>query len=193
MLTDRLFRRWDSSDPDRAPPPLPLNPNPSSPSLTRPISTAPAIAAAAQALADKARESIAPSPYTSNTMSNAMPDRSPDRSLIKGAAHRRLQSLQPSSIKDLRSYLDGSRSSSPERPLSTATPSTSKDDLSKDYFGTDRNGSRSATPTPAKPSRTGSVRPILGENTPPSATMLALQTMPVPKDIPDIPLPDITN
>jgi hypothetical protein len=77
--------------------------------------------------------------------------------------------------------------------LNTVTPSTSKDDLSKDYFGADRNGSRSATPTPAKPSRTGSVRPILGENTPPSATMLALQTMSVPKDIPDIPLPDVTN
>ena len=193
-LANRLFRRWDSSDPGRAPPPLPLNPNPSSPIVARPQSTAPAIAAAAQAIADRARDSvITPSTFASSALSNAMPDsKSPERSLVKGATHRRLQSLQTNSVKDLRSYLDGARSASPERSSRNTTPSPSKDDLRKDLPSNERARSRSATPTPVRPSRSSSIRPILGENTPPSATMLALQTIPT-KDFPEVALSDISN
>ncbi|KIW05530.1 uncharacterized protein PV09_03410 [Verruconis gallopava] len=176
---------WDSSDPDRAPPPLPLNPNPAAPA-TRPNASA-HIQAAAEALSAKARESLTPSPYMSNPMPERSNERSPDRSLIKGAAHRRLQSLQTPSVKDLRSYLDGNRSPerSPERPRAGTIAPTPKKELDGDLFSSPN---RAGTPTPTSreskdiPERRASSRPppkaILGENTPPSATMLALQTYP---------------
>ena len=202
-LTTRLFSpRWDSSDPERAPPPLPLNPNPAAP-VARPNASA-HIQAAAEALSAKARESMTPSPYTSN----AMPDRSPERSLIKGAAHRRLQSLQTPSVKDLRSYLDGNRSPkrsperSPERPRAGTMTPTPKREIDGDIFSSP---SRIGTPTPTSRDgkdgkdgmeRRASSRPppkaILGEDTPPSATMLALQTYPT-KDFSDAPFCNITN
>ncbi|KAF2233771.1 hypothetical protein EV356DRAFT_533528 [Viridothelium virens] len=193
---------WDSSDPDRAPPPLPLNP--SSPAPTTKSTASANIAAAAQALAEKARESNGPSQYTSNSS----PQKSPERSLIKGAQHKRLQSLQTGNVRDLRSYLDGFKSQdrSPERsPTRTATPSPVKDTEQESYFSSspERSPSRAETPTPGsrdflrdtpqlRPSTRSTTRPILGENTPPSsATMLALQTMSARDD--DTPLPHITN
>lgn len=187
-----LFRnnRWDSSDPDRAPPPLPLNPGSSSPA-TKPNTSA-TITAAAEALTAKARESA----YTTNPL----PNRSPERSLIKGQYHRRMQSLQNGHAngRDRNTYLDGSSSveRSPERvpraaafdfenrspeksPTRTGTPATSAKDFARD--------TPSLRPTP-KPA----LKAILGENTPPSATMLALQNTPTPKDI-DSSLSNITN
>lgn len=190
-----LKRRWDSSDPERAPPPLPLNPGSSSP--TTKANTSAGIAAAAKRIVEQARESAPLSSYTRNQT----PEASPERSLIKGAHHKRMQSLQPGNVKDLRSYLDSNRSPerSPERPssrgLNTYSRQNSKDDIFSSY-------ERSSTPTPTPATRdplkeTPTLRPstrqppraILGENTPPSATMLALQTMQVPDD----PLNDITN
>lgn len=193
-------RRWDSSDPERAPPPLPLNPGAGSPT-TKPNTSA-NIAAAAKQFVEKARESAPLSSYTRN----ATPEHSPERSLIRGAHHKRMQSLQPGHVRDLRSYLDGNRSpeKSPERPTSRAgggTPYSSAG--GRDYFGpTERSPerARSTTPTPAtreplkdtpnlRPSTRHANRSIYGENTPPSATMLALQTM----QIPDQPFNDVTN
>ncbi|QDS71764.1 hypothetical protein FKW77_009153 [Venturia effusa] len=204
----RSIPMWDSSDPARAPPPLPLNPGVGSPQPTTRPNTSAHIAAAAQALADRARESAGPAPY----VKNEMPEKSPERSLIKGAAHRRMQSLQTPSVRDLRSYLDGTRSPerspdrSPERGRSgTVTPMNSREfDKDSIFSSPERNASRAATPTPASrdllssvPSLRPNSRPapkaILGENTPPSATMLALQNMPV-KDYDDPPpLTEITN
>ena len=131
LITYLKHFRWDSSDPDRAPPPLPLNPG--SPNLATRANTSANIVAAAQVLQEKARESAGPSPYTTNPMPNAQ--KSPERSLIKrgvggsssssggggggaAAAQKRLQSLSTPSVRDLRGYLDGARTPtdrSPER------------------------------------------------------------------------------
>ncbi len=182
--------RWDSSDPERAPPPLPLNPGSSSP-VAKPNTSA-TIAAAAEALTAKARESA----YTTNPL----PSKSPERSLIKGQYHKRMQSLQNGngSVRDRTAHLDGS--SSPERSPErlTRTPAFDYDNKSSD-----RSPTRSGTPTPSArdfardtPSLRPTSRPppkaILGENTPPSATMLALQNMSTPKDS-DTSLSNVTN
>ncbi|OAG03616.1 uncharacterized protein CC84DRAFT_1095072 [Paraphaeosphaeria sporulosa] len=189
-LTRFRRTRWDSSDPERAPPPLPLNPG--SPVLTTRQGTSSAIAQAAKALEEKARESMSMSSYTTNPM----PQRSPERSLIKGAHHKRMQSFQNPAVKDLRSYLDSHKSpeKSPERPATRS--GTPPRDSSKDYFGGDLSPSRLGTPTPSgretpslRPSARSTHKAILGENTPPSATMMALQTMNVPPHILDPPPP----
>ncbi|KAL5120757.1 hypothetical protein ACEQ8H_001237 [Pleosporales sp. CAS-2024a] len=201
---------WDSSDPERAPPPLPLIPG--SPKLTTRPNASALVMQAAKALEEKARESMPASSYTTNPM----PQRSPERSLIKGTQHKRMQSLQPGSVRDLRSFLDTHRSPerSPERPK-TRNGSPARD-LNKDYFSKDaftkdvlnkdpfvkdpEPSSRNGTPTPAArfeikdtPATRPSHRAILGENTPPSATMVALQTMTIPPHILDPPLQNVTN
>nr|POE74361.1 hypothetical protein CFP56_67712 [Quercus suber] len=184
---------WDSSDPDRAPPPLPLNPGSNSP--TTKANTSAGIAAAAKAIVERARESAPLSSYTTNATTQG----SPERSLVKGAHHRRLQSLQTGNVKDLRSYLDNNRSPerSPERPADRSTLSSySRQNSREDVFTPER----SLTPTPIgrdpsketpvlRPSTRQPPRSIIGENTPPSATMLALQTM----QVPELPFTDITN
>ncbi|KAJ4992946.1 chromosome segregation atpase [Stagonosporopsis vannaccii] len=193
---DRAIPMWDSADPDRAPPPLPMNPG--SPTLTTRPNTSAAIMRAAKALEEKARESLPTSSYTTNPM----PGRSPERSLIKGNQHKRMQSLQPSSVRDLRSYLDSHKSPerSPERPR-TRDGSHSRDG-ERDYFGKelDPKFGQFGTPSPSStydlthtPTTRPSHRAILGENTPPSATMKALQTMTIPPHILDPPLQNITN
>jgi hypothetical protein len=166
---------------------------------------------AAKALEEKARESLPASSYTTNPM----PQRSPERSLIKGNTHKRMQSLQPlqpGSVRDLRSYLDTHRSPerSPERPTTRGGTSPARD-LNKDYFTKDafskdpfvkdpEPSSRNGTPTPSarfEIKDTSAMRPshraLLGENTPPSATMMALQTMTIPPHILDPPLQNVTN
>ncbi|RMX76780.1 hypothetical protein D0867_16675, partial [Hortaea werneckii] len=75
---------WDSSDPDRAPPPLPIPPGVNSP--TTKANTSAGIAAAAKQFVEKARENQPLSSYTSNNT----PQGSPERSLIKGNHHRRM-------------------------------------------------------------------------------------------------------
>ncbi|KAM0717885.1 hypothetical protein Q7P37_006217 [Cladosporium fusiforme] len=193
---------WDSSDPERAPPPLPLNPGTSSP--TTRANTSATIAAAAKKIVEASRDSAPLSSY----VSNPGPLGSPERSLIKGAHHKRMQSLQPGSVKDLRNYLDNSRSPerSPERPAerrqSTASclsPFSLKD--GKDYLlpsspsPAEREGTSARDFFKETPNQRPSSRPssrhsrIYGENTPPSATMLALQTM----HVPDEPFADVTN
>ncbi|KAH6644423.1 hypothetical protein C7974DRAFT_349293 [Boeremia exigua] len=199
--TDRSIPMWDSADPDRAPPPLPLNPG--SPTLTTRPNTSAAIMRAAKALEEKARESLPTSSYTTNPM----PSRSPERSLVKGNQHKRMQSLQPSSVRDLRSYLDTHKSSdrSPGRPNErpqTRDGSRSRE-RERDYFGKELDpkfgqlGSQSPSSTydfTHTPTIRPSHRTILGENTPPpSATMKALQTMTIPPHILDPPLQNITN
>jgi hypothetical protein len=157
---------------------------------------------AAKALEEKARESLPASSYTTNPM----PQKSPERSLIKGTQHKRMQSLQPGSVRDLRSYLDNrSPERSPERPTTRgASPAR---DLNRDYFSKDPFvkdpepvSSRHGTPTPSarfEIKDTSSVRPshraLLGENTPPSATMMALQTMTIPPHILDPPPQNSAN
>lgn len=198
----QLKRRWDSSDPDRAPPPLPLNPGTGSP--TTRANTSATIAAAAKKIVEASQNNAPLSSY----VSNVTPLGSPERSLIKGAHHKRMQSLQPGSVKDLRNYLDNrSPERSPERPA-TATADRRQSFASglspfsyregKDYMSP-MSPSADGTPTPSSrdfAKETPNLRPtsrshsrIYGENTPPSATMLALQTM----QVPDEPLADVTN
>lgn len=177
------IRRWDSSDPDRAPPPLPLNPTSSSPA-SKP-NTSNKIAAAAEAFTAKARESA----YTVNPP----PSKSPDKSLIRGQQHKRLQSIQNSNGSLRNSYVDALGSldrgrtpgSSPERL--PRTPGFDFENRSPERSPT---RSEAATPTPS--SKRPPLKAILGENTPTSSTMLALQNMPTPKDM-DTSLHDITN
>ena len=190
-LTGRLANfRWDSSDPDRAPPPLPLNPG-SSPA-TKPT-TSKSIAAAAEALTAKARESA----YTVNPL----PNRSPEKSLIKGQQNKRLQPFQNgngglrNSYVDALGSLDRSPARSPERSPERLLRTQSFDLESQ---SPERSPTRSGTATPTPLGRdTPSLRrpppkAILGENTPPSATMLALQNVPTPKEM-DTSLSSITN
>ena len=178
--------RWDSSDPDRAPPPLPLNPG-SSPA-TKPT-TSKNIAAAAEALTAKARESA----YTVNPL----PNRSPEKSLIKGQQNKRLQPFQKSNGGLRNSYVDalGSLDKSPVRSPERLLRAQSFD---LENRSPERSPTRSGTDTPTSNDRdTLSLRrpppkAILGENTPPSATMRALQEMPTPKEM-DTSLSIITN
>lgn len=192
-LTKRLQKlRWDSSDPDRAPPPLPVPPG--SPGLQTRSNASANIQAAAQKLSERATAA-----YTTNPMPSA--PSSPEKSLIKGAQHRRMQSLQSGSVRDLRSYLDGPRTGSPERPASRSALSPSVfTERDSDYLSSPDRGQTTPTP-PARdplkdmpslrPSTRAGSRSILGENTPPSAAMLALQTM-TTRDS-ESPLGDVTN
>ncbi|KAJ6786971.1 hypothetical protein PWT90_07451 [Aphanocladium album] len=169
-----LVPMWDSSDPERAPPPLPLNPQ--SPKLTSRTGTSSAIQSAHAALNERARESA------NNHSSARRLDGSPERALVKGGTHRRMQSLQPGSVRDL-SWMIEQGSSRPCTPTESVASS--------------------APPAPG-PSLTPIVRPaprrqatqsILGENTPPpSSTMLALQSMSSQSSLREAePLSNITN
>ncbi|KAN0090383.1 hypothetical protein V8E51_018962 [Hyaloscypha variabilis] len=194
---------WDSSDPERAPPPLPMNP--SSPIVTSRPNTSTAIQSAHAALTEKARESG----YVTNAVSKRI-EPSPERSLIKGAAHKRMQSIQTGNVRDLSNLLEGGSFSSPRSPEKStgrpSTPHTNKEFLLEGRSpekSPEKDSNRSTTPTPGRetPTRdTPSMRPslrrppqsILGENTPPqSATMLALHSM-ASRDI-DAPLSNVTN
>ncbi|TAQ86229.1 hypothetical protein B7494_g5441 [Chlorociboria aeruginascens] len=191
---------WDSSDPERAPPPLPMNP--SSPSVASRPHTSTAIQSAHAALTEKARENA----YITNSIPKRI-DTSPERSLIKGAAHKRMQSLQTGNVRDLSSFLEGGSSfGSPKSPEKTQnrppTPHSIKD-FAYESRSPEKDSSRSGTPQnrgemPARdtPSMRASLRrppqSILGENTPPqSATMLALQNTPT-REV-DVPLSNVTN
>ncbi|KAM5355592.1 hypothetical protein ACJ41O_002238 [Fusarium nematophilum] len=194
--SDHSFRAlvpmWDSSDPERCPPPLPLNPG--SPLSSR-AGTSSAIQSAHAALSERARESaLVPS----------LNKRAHDSSPTKSGSHRRLQS----SVRDISLMIEGNNSStgsparSPERQSRPETPMRSRDAAS-DGRSSDKD-STSSNPGPG-PSLTPIVRPsvrrpppqsILGENTPPqSSTMLALQSMSsqTPSKEPENPLANITN
>ncbi|THC95379.1 hypothetical protein EYZ11_005147 [Aspergillus tanneri] len=170
-------RRWDSSDPERAPPPLPLNPGYNSPTTKGNVS--PGIQAVAANFVEKMRENV-PSPYTTNPMP---PKTSPEKSLIKGQFHKRMQSLQSTDTRS--EFLNYLESRSPERPLKASildpgfkqqekTPSKTSDEP-------DTRESERESPNLLISNRYLS-KPIIGESTPPSATMLALQNMQLPKE-----------
>ncbi|KAK1999520.1 chromosome segregation ATPase, partial [Colletotrichum falcatum] len=189
------------SDPDRAPPPLPLNPQ--SPVTTSRKGTSIAIQSAHAALTERARESaMIPGPLAKRNT-----DISPERSLIKGSHHKRMQSLQPGSVRDLGLLLESGQQSnpasptkSPERITRPSTPGPNRRnsftdsrrdsfaDSRRDSFADSRSTEREATTPSSVTSQTPAVRPtikrqqqsILGENPPPqSATMLAIQNMPL--------------
>ncbi|KAG0645358.1 hypothetical protein D0Z07_8890 [Hyphodiscus hymeniophilus] len=194
-----IIPMWDSSDPERAPPPLPMNPSSPSVAASRP-NTSSAIQSAHAALTEKARENG----YMTNTVAKRI-DTSPERSLVKGAAHKRMQSLHTGNVRDLSLFIEGGSSfGAPKSPEKTSnkpgTPLTIKDfNIENRSLEQDR----SMTPTPSRENERRdslNVRPslrrppqsILGENTPPqSATMLALQNM-ASRDM-DMPLSNATN
>ncbi|KAI1341663.1 hypothetical protein F5Y15DRAFT_374904 [Xylariaceae sp. FL0016] len=200
-----LIPMWDSSDPDRAPPPLPLNPQ--SPGVgTSRTGTSLAIQSAHAALNEKARET-ALVPHLPKRMTE--PSTSPERALVqRPSPHKRMQSLQPGTVRDMSLMIEGSRDSasptprgSPEKERTTrpSTPIRGKD-FEKDPL--DKENGRPSTPTPMPTSMTPTVRPsvrrpqssILGENTPPqSATMLALQNMMPSSSRESTPLANVTN
>ena len=181
--------RWDSSDPERAPPPLPLNPGSGTPqaSPTKPNTSA-TVAAAAQALVERARENLA-SPYTINPP----PERLGDRAATWGAQHKRLQSLQNGSTREFKGHSGSASEKTESRPT---TPTSSKE---LQLTSPEQLLLQSGSPTPTQSSRNEKEksrarplpRPLMRENTPPSATMLALKNMSVPEG--DLPLGDITN
>ncbi|QMW39285.1 hypothetical protein G4B11_002565 [Aspergillus flavus] len=165
---------WDSSDPERAPPPLPMNPGSTSPATKGNVS--PGIQAMAATFTEKMREN-APSPYISNPMP---PKSSPEKSLIKGQFHKRMQSFQnsPDPRSEFLNYLE---SKSPERPQRASTFDSTTKLPEKSLMKSEIEEPESE---PEPPNLLISPRylskPILGESTPPSATMLALQNMQLP-------------
>ncbi|CAK7270941.1 hypothetical protein SEPCBS119000_004346 [Sporothrix epigloea] len=200
-LTQKRKNRWDSSDPERAPPPLPLNPQSPSVGTSRP-GTSTVIQSAHAALTEKARESSV-SNILARRMGETSPERTPRASVSYSSSisssstasrsqpHRRMQSLQPNSVRDLSQMIEtgnvrdssSSMPRSPERALPSLPLTSSK--YSNDPFIVDDMPNASTNPGPG-PSLTPILRPIvrrphqsiLGENTPPqSATMLALQSM----------------
>lgn len=197
-------RRWDSSDPDRAPPPLPLNPQSPGVSPSRSGASA-AIQSAHAALTEKARENaLVPA------LARRMNDSSPERALASrgngSSPHKRMQSLQPGTVRDMSFLLEAPRDSgspTPKSPDKVARPSTpvrgwnDKDmkpaDKDRQVTGTPASGPKSQ----AQSMRASARRPqsILGENTPPqSSTMLALQNMPSSSSRElDSPLAAVTN
>jgi hypothetical protein len=142
----------------------------------------PGIQAVAAKFADKSSDT-APSNYTINPMPNK--SSSPERSLVKGHYHKRMQSLQPADTKgDARSeFLNYLESRSPERPLrATIVDPTIK---SQDTTKIPSDPSRPKTADRELPSFLSSrylSKPILGESTPTSATMLAIQNMQLPPE-----------
>ncbi|KAL4965131.1 uncharacterized protein BDV14DRAFT_58835 [Aspergillus stella-maris] len=167
---------WDSSDPERAPPPLPLNPG--SPSPVTKGNVSPNIQAVAANFTEKMRESSPTSPYTTNPM----PPKSPEKSLIKGQFHKRMQSLQNTDTRS--EFLNYLENRSPERPLratfSDQTPKQAEKSAPKPETPPDQQSSDDL-PSLQISNRYLS-RPLFGESTPPSATMLALQNMQLPPD-----------
>ncbi|KLU81576.1 hypothetical protein MAPG_00661 [Magnaporthiopsis poae ATCC 64411] len=173
-----LIPMWDSSDPDRAPPPLPLNPQSPSvgPSPSKPGTSA-AIQSAHAALAEKAREnSLVPTP------------------LGKNSTHRRIKSSQHGSVRDLGFMIEGGRESVNSTPRSheqLPRPGSPRDPFYDSRPQDDREAPLevkvlSLSPGPSltpiiRPIARRSAHCILGENTPPqSATMLALQNLSTP-------------
>ncbi|KAI1127993.1 hypothetical protein F5Y10DRAFT_241602 [Nemania abortiva] len=201
-----LVPMWDSSDPDRAPPPLPLNPQ--SPSVgTSRSGTSLAIQSAHAALTEKARENaLVPVLHKRNT------DFSPERGLVQRTSpHKRMQSLQPGSVRDLSLMIEASRDSanstprgSPEKerfprpatPVRAREPEKEAKSIEKDLSSISSISIPSnLTPATMRSSGRWPQPSILGENTPPqSATMLALQNMSSPSTREsESPLATVTN
>ncbi|KAF7122835.1 hypothetical protein CNMCM5793_000945 [Aspergillus hiratsukae] len=176
VLRHQSVPMWDSSDPERAPPPLPLNPGSTSPATKGNVS--PNIQAVAANFTEKMRENV-PSPYTTNPMPSKS---SPEKSLIKGQFHKRMQSLQNADTRS--EFLNYLENRSPERPLRASimdsTTRPEEKSPTKSAGASDRDSDKDA-PSILISNRYLS-KPILGESTPPSATMLALQNMQLPDE-----------
>ncbi|KAF4123624.1 DNA repair exonuclease SbcCD ATPase subunit [Geosmithia morbida] len=215
-----LVPMWDSSDPERAPPPLPLNPQ--SPSVSSRAGTSSVIQSAHAALNERVRESAGFGPPISKRLN----DSSPDRSTVSRSSHRRTQTLQPGSVRDLSLMIEGASNNSPSpsptrlpphrhhSPSSTIgssiAPRSVQDDkewerdIHADTESQLSEKANSAAPPPGS-SWTPILRPtarrapaqgILGENTPPqSSTMLALHSMSSqsPRADSEPPLANVTN
>ncbi|CAK7567697.1 MAG: hypothetical protein SEPTF4163_005665 [Sporothrix epigloea] len=200
-LTHKRKNRWDSSDPERAPPPLPLNPQSPIAGTSRP-GTSTVIQSAHAALTEKAREGAFVSNILARRIGESSPERTPRASMAytnsvscapdpRSHSHRRMQSLQPNSVRDLSQMIEtgnirdtsSSTPRSPERalpslpltPLRNSTDPFIADDLSQPNINL--GPGPSLTPI-LRPKVHRPHQSILGENTPPqSATMLALQSM----------------
>ncbi|KAK5937393.1 hypothetical protein PMZ80_010400 [Knufia obscura] len=167
---------WDSSDPDRAPPPLPLNPTVGNSPITRP-NVSSNIEKAAALIASRALES-APSAYTSN------PPPSPEKGVVR-PQHRRMQSVQIGGSPGRLS--DAVERRSPEKAFRTSRLAEWEDRISSSRTP-DQSPTRAGTetPTPLQKSKSAS-----DENTPPSSGMLALQATRNRQE--NEPLSDISN
>ncbi|KAI0006402.1 hypothetical protein F4779DRAFT_596408 [Xylariaceae sp. FL0662B] len=196
---------WDSSDPERAPPPLPLNPQ--SPVSTSRAGTSLAIQNAHAALTEKARErdtALVPA------LAKRMNESSPERAVVqRPSPHKRMQSLQPGTVRDMSLMIEGSRDSASPTPRGSpekerfsrpSTPGRGREH-DRDSRPPEKENTTPSTPTSIPASITPVVRPsvrkppqsILGENTPPqSATMLALHNMPPSREF-ESPLANVTN
>ncbi|KAG2418374.1 hypothetical protein HFD88_001475 [Aspergillus terreus] len=156
--------------------------NPGSAS-TSPVTTranvSPGIQAVAANFTERNRD-IAPSPYTTNPMP---PKSSPEKSLIKGQFHKRMQSLQNTDTRS--EFLNYLESKSPERPkrASILEPPSKPDEKDQTRSNpTPDNGDAERDLPNLYISNRYLSKPILGESTPPSATMLALQNMQLPRE-----------
>lgn len=141
----------------------------------------PNIQAVAAKFTDKPSEN-APSSYTTNPMPTKAG--SPERSLVKGY-HKRMQSLQPADTKaDARAeFLSYLENRSPERPLrATIVDSAIKPPLEAPKAPSSPPRASTERELPSYVSNRYLSKPILGESTPPSATMLALQNMQLPSE-----------
>ncbi|KAK4224941.1 putative ATPase [Podospora fimiseda] len=197
-----LVPMWDSSDPERAPPPLPLNPQSPGVHHVSRAGTSSAIQSAHAALAEKARESAALVPHIPRRN-----DISPERPLPNiprggpgphaNTSHRRQQSLgPPSSVKDISLRLETLNGQGPLQPSSSSpdksgrpkTPSAvrrnSWNPMDQQYDKDEKLPGVSPKPGPSvtpivRPIARRVHQPILGiENTPPqSSTMRAIQMM----------------
>ncbi|RFU75672.1 chromosome segregation atpase family [Trichoderma arundinaceum] len=216
LLWRQLTRnRWDSSDQERAPPP-PLNPQSpkhASRTNTSPYPVSSAIQSAHAALSERVKESN--STYIPPPVHKRMNDPSPDRSIAKaGGPHRRLQSMQTGSVRDISLMLENASGSpntsptksydKPERITRPSTPPGLRESSSfeavriydKEMNVSTSSLSSSLTPIVRPTVRRPAPQSILSENTPPqSSTMLALQSMPSgsPTKEMDPPLSNITN
>ncbi|PHH74222.1 hypothetical protein CDD80_3223 [Ophiocordyceps camponoti-rufipedis] len=171
--------RWDSSDPDRAPPPLP--PNPQSPGLASRAGTSAAIQQAHAALGERerananVRDSAAVVPVLARRVHDAAV--SPERALVKGHHHHRRMQSSAGSVRDLGLMLEGGTRPRPPPAWPLDSPSTPTRAVDADVSLTPSFSSLTpiVRPTVRRPATSHS---ILGENAPPpSSTMLALQTM----------------
>ncbi|KAL4880043.1 hypothetical protein BJY04DRAFT_208317 [Aspergillus karnatakaensis] len=176
LVLSRHHQTVPISDPERAPPPLPLNPGSTSP-ITK-ANVSPNIQAVAANFTEKLRDN-SPSPYTTNPMT----PKSPEKSLIKGQFHKRMQSLQNTDTRS--EFLNYLESRSPERPLrasfSEHGPRSPEKAAPMPESPSDQQVSDQETPNLLISNRYLS-RPLFGESTPTSATMLALQTMQLPPE-----------
>jgi len=168
--------RWDSSDPDRAPPPLPLNPTVGNSPITRP-NVSSNIEKAAALIASRALDS-APSAYTSN------PPPSPEKGIIR-PHHRRVQTVQTGAPPGRLS--DAIERRSPDKAFRTSRLAEWEDRISSSRTP-DQSPTRAGSETPTPSGKTKHTSDV---NTPPSSGMLALQAVRNRQE--NEPLSDVSN